>query len=55
MSTWPNKTIPNLTDTELAEAIEQHQDDPDPVTRQITQGCVREWERRKGLPVTDRG
>ena len=54
MSNWPNKTIPNFTDVELATAIEQHEDSADPVTRQITQGCIREWERRKDLPVSDR-
>lgn len=46
---WPNKTIANFNDDELATAIERHQDDPDPVTRQIVRGCVREWERRHGL------
>lgn len=51
---WPNKTIPNCTDDELATAIEDHQGDPDPVTRQITEGCIREWERRHGLPATER-
>ncbi|WP_160330279.1 hypothetical protein [Streptomyces roseifaciens] len=53
--TWPNKTVPNFTDEELAAAIEQHQGEPDPVTRQITQGCIREWERRHGLSATDCG
>ncbi|MEU1814959.1 hypothetical protein ABZ543_07155 [Streptomyces roseifaciens] len=51
--TWPNKTVPNFTDEELAAAIEQHQGEPDPVTRQITQGCIREWERRHGLTAGD--
>ncbi|NGO71835.1 hypothetical protein [Streptomyces boncukensis] len=52
MSTWPHKTIPELTDTELAAAIEEHEGDPDPVTRQIVDGCIREWERRHDLPAT---
>ncbi|MFD8375314.1 hypothetical protein ACFV2Z_31785 [Streptomyces sp. NPDC059688] len=50
---WPNKTIPNFTDDELVEAIEQHQHSSDPVTRQITEGCIREWERRNGRPTDD--
>lgn len=50
MSTWPNKTVPQFTDEELADAIDLHEGDPDPVTKQITQGCIQEWERRRGLP-----
>ncbi|MFE9197823.1 hypothetical protein ACFYMH_17375 [Streptomyces albidoflavus] len=53
MSTWPNKTVSNFTDDELAESIEQHQGDPDPVTRQMVQACIREWERRHGLASDD--
>lgn len=53
MATWPNKTAPEMTTDELAAAIEQHEGDPDPVTRQIVQGCVREWERRHGIDAND--
>lgn len=53
MPTWPNKTVDNFTDEELVTALEQHEGNPDPVTRQITQSCVREWERRRGLPASD--
>lgn len=49
MGLWPNKTIPQMTDAELATAIEQNQGDTSTVTQQITEGCVREWERRNGL------
>ncbi|MEU1284928.1 hypothetical protein [Kitasatospora sp. NPDC005856] len=49
---WPNKTTPEFTDAELAAAIEQHQNDPDPVTRDLVASCTREWERRHGLPQT---
>ncbi|WP_428956183.1 hypothetical protein [Streptomyces sp. cg35] len=49
MANWPNKTIPELTDAELVAAIEEHQFSSDRVTRQIVQGCIREWERRNGL------
>jgi hypothetical protein len=52
-STWPNKPVPEFTDDELATAIEQHQNSTDPVTRDIVRGCIREWERRKGLPSSD--
>lgn len=54
MANWPNKTIPDFTDDELATAIEQRQDDPNPVTQQIVQGCIREWERRRGLHAEGR-
>ncbi|MFG3051379.1 hypothetical protein ACGFZP_10600 [Kitasatospora sp. NPDC048239] len=47
---WPDKPVPEYTDTELATAIERHQDDTDPVTQSIVQSCIREWERRRGLP-----
>ncbi|MEU8746546.1 hypothetical protein AB0C39_23160 [Streptomyces parvulus] len=50
---WPNKTIPNFTDEELVTAIEEHEGSSDPVTCQITQGAIREWERRNGLPSDD--
>jgi hypothetical protein len=50
---WPNKTVPNFTDDELATAIEQHEGDPDPVTQQITQSCIREWEHRRGLNTNE--
>ncbi|HEX5567105.1 MAG TPA: hypothetical protein VFY14_09320 [Streptomyces sp.] len=50
---WPDKTIPNFTDNELVTAIEEHQNNPDPTIRQITQGCIREWERRNGLASDD--
>lgn len=53
--TWPNKTVPNFTDAELAAAIEEHQDDPDPTTRQIVQSCFREWDRRHGLTTYGQG
>jgi hypothetical protein len=53
MPNWPNKTIPNFTDDELTAAIKENENNPDPVIRQIVQGCWREWERRKGLPVRD--
>ncbi|MFF2043877.1 hypothetical protein ACFVVX_25995 [Kitasatospora sp. NPDC058170] len=49
---WPDKTIPEFTDTELSAAIERHQDDPDSVVQEIVRSCVREWERRHGLPRT---
>ncbi|MFG2919643.1 hypothetical protein ACGF0D_43095 [Kitasatospora sp. NPDC048298] len=49
MSTWPNKPVSEFTDEELADAIEQHQADTDPVTRDLVRGCTREWERRRGL------
>ena len=54
-SNWPNKTVPNFTDAELAAAIEEHQDDPDPTTRQIVQSCFREWDRRHGLTTYGQG
>lgn len=50
---WPNKAVPEFTDEELATAIEKHEGDPDPVTKQITDGCIREWESRRGLPSLD--
>ena len=50
---WPNKVIPDFTDTELADAIEQHQGDADPVTQEIVRSCTREWERRHGLNHLD--
>ena len=37
MSTWPNKTVPNCTNEELAEAIERHQGNPDATSRQMVQ------------------
>ncbi|MCC3767297.1 hypothetical protein [Streptomyces sp. UNOC14_S4] len=51
MPKWPDKTIPNFTDEELNAAIEQHESNPDPVIRQIVQGCWREWERRRGITI----
>ncbi|WP_406157728.1 hypothetical protein [Streptomyces canus] len=51
---WPDKPVVQFTDEELVTAIERHQGDPDPVTRDIVRSCVREWERRRGLPSTDR-
>ncbi|MGW4972633.1 hypothetical protein ACWEP3_22135 [Streptomyces albidoflavus] len=53
MPTWPNKTVPNFTNEELADSIEQHQSNPDPATRQMVQGCIREWERRHGIASDD--
>jgi hypothetical protein len=52
-SKWPNKLIAEFTDTELADAIERNESDPDPVTRDIVRSCVREWERRHHLPSVD--
>jgi hypothetical protein len=49
MPNWPNKLVPNFTDDELTDAIEQHEHSTDLMTRQTAQGCVREWERRRGL------
>ena len=49
MSNWPNKTVPEFTDAELANAIEQHQNNPDPAIRDIVRDCTHEWERRRGL------
>ncbi|MFI9333039.1 hypothetical protein ACIGZJ_36575 [Kitasatospora sp. NPDC052868] len=49
MSTWPNKTVPQFTNAELAAAIEQHQDDPDPVIRDLVRSCTDEWEHRRGI------
>ncbi|MDO0929728.1 hypothetical protein QQY24_32010 [Streptomyces sp. TG1A-8] len=46
---WPSKTVPDFTDDELATAIEQHEHSADPVNRQIAQGCIREWESRRGI------
>lgn len=48
---WPNKTIPQFTDKELADSIKRHQDDPEPVTRDIVRSCWREVARRHGLPT----
>ncbi|MFJ8626241.1 hypothetical protein ACIRD3_25860 [Kitasatospora sp. NPDC093550] len=50
---WPNKTVPEFTDAELATAIKRHQDDPDPVTQSIVCSCWGEWERRHGLTPTE--
>ncbi|MFJ8856339.1 hypothetical protein [Streptomyces sp. NPDC102437] len=46
---WPNKPVPDFTDTELIEAIEHNETDPDPVTRDLVRSCSREWERRRGI------
>ncbi|MFE7268743.1 hypothetical protein ACFU9B_43485 [Streptomyces sp. NPDC057592] len=48
-SSWPNKVVTDFTDAELVDAIESHETDPNPVTRDMVRSCVREWERRKGL------
>ncbi|MFF7013226.1 hypothetical protein ACFY9Y_35030 [Streptomyces fimicarius] len=47
---WPNKPVTEFTDTELVSAIEANQFDTNPVTRDMVRSCVREWERRNGLP-----
>ncbi|MFF2902833.1 hypothetical protein [Streptomyces sp. NPDC057966] len=47
---WPNKPVTEFTDTELVTAIERNQFDTNAVTRDLVRSCVREWERRNGLP-----
>lgn len=49
---WPDKPVTEFTDAELADAIERHESDPDPVTHDLVRSCIHEWERRKGLPTT---
>ncbi|MFG3046263.1 hypothetical protein ACGFZR_15205 [Streptomyces sp. NPDC048241] len=53
MPNWPNKKIPDFTDDELVNTIKDNQDSHDPVTRQIVQGCWREWGRRNDLSIPE--
>lgn len=53
MGIWPNKTVTQMTNNELATGIEQNQNDPNAATQQIVQGCWRELERRHGLADSD--
>ncbi|MGW4810538.1 hypothetical protein ACWEPB_02685 [Kitasatospora cineracea] len=46
---WPNKTVPEFTDDELADAIEHNETSRDLVTRDLVRDCTREWERRRGI------
>jgi hypothetical protein len=46
---WPDKTVSEFTDVELAAAIEAHHD---AVNDDLVQSCIREWERRRDLPQT---
>ncbi|MFD5566276.1 hypothetical protein [Kitasatospora griseola] len=48
---WPNKPVDQFTDEELADAIDRHEGDRDPVTRDLVRDCSREWARRRGLPT----
>ncbi|MFB7677853.1 hypothetical protein ACFC26_41285 [Kitasatospora purpeofusca] len=49
---WPDKTVAEFSDDELATAIEQREGDRDPVTRDLVRSCWQEWERRRGLTTT---
>lgn len=49
---WPNKTIREFTDVELADAL-QAVERGEEMNQSIVRSCWREWERRHGLPVSN--